>query len=302
MAIGWLSRLAAATPPPVFAAVGPGLLPATERLLARPTLRRCGSPREAAILLVAGTIPEPAGAALDRVHDQLPHPRASFDWDGGGDAEAAIGALWRGLLGGGASEPDRLPDEPPNSWRGEGDHGQGGEGMMGGVPYGRPMAMTGDDLRDGLSLDLYTARIGPFAPMLPPGLQLSATLQGDLVVTAAVARPPFEQPAEADAPEACAARLLRLLGLGGDADRLLRGGRPRGLGALAAIPTGLAADAQGGDARARLRAWLGGEMVDVVCPDPGDLLVGLEWHEATLALASFPPSALRRATQAAEAA
>src|SRR3546814_20246746 len=79
------------------------------------------------------------------------------------------------------SEDDRLPDEPQVAWRGKGDHGQGGEGMMGGKPYGRPMAMTDEDLRDGLALDAYTACFGPFLSVLPPGLMLELTLLGDVI-------------------------------------------------------------------------------------------------------------------------
>src|SRR3546814_16968041 len=104
------------------------------------------------------------------------------------------------------SEDDLLPDEPPVAWRGKGDHGQGGEGMMGGKPYGRPMAMTAEDLRDGLALDAYTACFGPFLPMLPPGLQLELTLQGDVVQSARVRRPPAAQ-AGADEPRSEARRV-----------------------------------------------------------------------------------------------
>src|SRR3546814_14512508 len=71
--------------------------------------------------------------------------------------------------------------------------------MMGGKPYGRPMAMTEDDRRDGLALDAYSATFGPFLPVFPPGLQLSLTLQGDVVQSAEVLRPPVHQ-AAGDAP------------------------------------------------------------------------------------------------------
>src|SRR3546814_4254050 len=92
--------------------------------------------------------------------------------------------------------------------------------MMGGKPYGRPMAMTEDDRRDGLALDAYTATFGPFLPVFPPGLQLSLTLQGDVVQSAEVLRPPVHQ-AAGDAPLRRIARLLRLLGLPALAQRLL---------------------------------------------------------------------------------
>ena len=173
---------------------------------------------------------------------------------------------------------------------------------MGGTPYGRPMAMTGEDVRDGLMLDRYTATIGPFAPMLPPGLALEVTLQGDVIVATEVQAPPFEQLPEASAPEACAARLLRLLGQDGDADRLLRGRKPHGVLHFAAIPAGLGCVAEGDDVRVRLRAWLAGQPGTYQAPRLPDLLMGAEWHEAMLILASFPPDALRRACLAEEAA
>src|SRR3546814_5404812 len=102
------------------------------------------------------------------LHDALPisHPRATLWWrteprDGfpcaaslDGDAAHAVASLWQQLVTGmRPSEDDLLPDEPPAPWRGKGDHGQGGEGMMGGKPYGRPMAMTEGDRRDGLARD-----------------------------------------------------------------------------------------------------------------------------------------------------
>src|SRR3546814_3144822 len=93
--------------------------------------------------------------------------------------------------------------------------------MMGGKPYGRPMAMTDEDLRDGLALDAYTACFGPFLSVLPPGLLLELTLQGDVIQSAKVLRTPFAQDG-ADEPLRRVARLLRLLGLAGAAERFLR--------------------------------------------------------------------------------
>lgn len=293
-----LARLAATAPAPVFAAIGPGLAPAVERLLARPGLRRAATPRDAALLLVAGAIPDRTAGALDRVHDQVPHPRRTVRWDGTGDIERALLDARADLLGGGESAPDRRPDAPPAPWRGKGDHGQGGEGMMGGTPYGRPMAMTGADIRDGLQLDRYTARVGPFAPMLPPGLVLEVTLQGDVIVAVEVQAPAFDQPAEADAPDLVAARMLRLLGLPGAADRVAAGGRPRAAGLLRAVPPGLA-PVSGRDARDRLAGCLAGRSQEIEPPDLAALLPGLEWAEAMLALASLPPSSLAQEALAA---
>src|SRR3546814_19371411 len=86
------------------------------------------------------------------------------------------------------SEDDLLPDEPPVAWRGKGDHGQGGEGMMGGKPYGRPMAMTAEDLRDGLALAAYPACFGPFLSVLTPGFLLDLPLQSVVIQSATVFR------------------------------------------------------------------------------------------------------------------
>ena len=286
MAVAWLARAAAKAAVPVYACVGPGMLAATERLFLTPALRRAQTPRAAAILLVAGEMPDSAREAMDRVHDQIPPPRASLDWDGTGDPIQALRSLWAELVAGRGSEADRRPDAPPNPWRGKGDHGQGGKGMMGGVPYGRPMAMTADDPRDGLALDAYTLRLGPFAPMLPPGLVLEVTLQGDMIVSAEVCAPPFAQPPDASTPAACTARLLRLLGL--------RPEGPRAPFAYRAVPAGLGA-ASGTDIRSRLHDWTRGQNGPAVAPTLANVPPGLEWHEAMLMLNSWSPEALRRA-------
>lgn len=292
--MSWLARLAAGAPAPVYPVIGEGAQPRVERLFASAALERARSPRAAALLLVSGDIPEAQREALDRVHDQVPRPRLSLRWDGDDGIEERLLDAWRTLCAGATGDADRLPDEPPNPWEGEGDFGQGGEGMMGGVPYGRPMAMTGEDVRDGLELDRYTARVGPFAPMLPPGLVLEVTLQGDVIVACEVLSPPYAQPEDADDPALCAARMLRLLGLPGPADRLIRGGAAHAIGARSAIPRGLGRLENAGDARKRF--------ADALCGRNGgaadgifDTLIGLEWSEAALALASVTPSALRQA-------
>ena len=200
MGMSWARAFAASGPPPVFAAIGAGGLQRAEEL--HGTLRLQRSPRQAAILLVLGEIAPDLLPFLQRLHDHLPHPRATIwhratppgDWTDPVQAtadglERTLTDLWRSILSGDrASEPDFLPDKPPNEWRGVGPHGQGGKGMMGGTPYGRPMAMTDDDLRDGLSLDAYSAPFGPFLPMLPPGLILDLTLQGDVIQSASTSR------------------------------------------------------------------------------------------------------------------
>lgn len=301
MAVTRLAKLAARAPVPVFAAIGPGRQAATERLLARPGLRRTHTPRDAAVLLVAGDLPSEAAEALSRVHDQLPRPRAVVRWqaEAPDDIAGRITETWRGLCAGDVDEDDRLPDEPPNPWKGVGPHGQGGKGMMGGTPYGRPMAMTGPDIRDGLQLDLYSAAIGPFAPMLPPGLVLTVTLQGDVICDVRVSAPPFAQPADADAPDLCAARMLRLLGLERAADRMIAGKAPGAFWMRGAVPLGLG-QVDGTDARHRLATWLAHKPVTVPPVNLPHLLIGAEWSEAALILASLPPSAIIRAARQAQ--
>lgn len=151
--------------------------------------------------LIAGSIPPAHREALDRAHDQLPHPRASVRWrsdaladgvgvDGDVDevVEAACQAHAAVMSRTHESSPARLPDDEPNEWRGLGPHGQGGEGMMGGTPYGRPMAMTGGD-RDGLALDQLRLRLGPFLAPLPPGVVFDVTLQGEVIQELSVELP-----------------------------------------------------------------------------------------------------------------
>ncbi|KAA9005572.1 hypothetical protein [Histidinibacterium aquaticum] len=303
MAVTRFGSLAARAPVPIFAAIGPGRQADVERLLARRGLRRAHSPRDAAVLLVSGDLPDDMLEALSRVHAQLPHPRATVRWIDETADEIAdrLRDAWHDLCAGVTDEEDRLPDVPPNEWKGVGPHGQGGEGMMGGTPYGRSMAMTGPDIRDGLQLDRYTARIGPFAPMLPPGLVLEVTLQGDVICDATVANAAFAQPAGADAPELCAGRVVRLLGLEAAADRLIEGKRPGAVWLRGAVPSGLGL-AEGTEARGRLGAWLAGEVVTVAPVDLPDFLEGAEWSEAALLLASLPPSAIIRATRPTEVA
>jgi len=311
--------VAVTVPVPVFSAVGAGGLMDCEALALERAVRLVPTPRHAAVLIVAGDVPPEWRLALARIHDQMPHPRGTLWWRSrmllpigrSVDTDAAtagrtLADLAEGLQAGEVdSEPDLLSDAPPNPWDGRGDHGQGGVGMMGGVPYGRPMAMTADDLRDGLALDAFTARFGPFLPAFPPGLTLDITLQGDVVQSLAVVGAPFAQGDRADSPALAAARMLRLLelpslaeglvraALAADAQAVRRAARSaRRAGALIAIPKDLGRLSDGSDARERLRGRLAA--ADSETPHTGTdrvdlqaLLPGLEWHEATLVLASL---------------
>jgi hypothetical protein len=339
-AAGRLRAVAAAAPVPIYAAIGRNARRAVEDLFLDPGFLLQASAKHASLLLVAGEIREEDRSDLQRLHDQLPHPRATLWWKARpvlGDVgeiiptdSAVAGALLctyrQLLLGQRQSESDLLPNEPPAPWQGKGDHGQGGEGMMGGKPYGRPMAMTDGDLRDGLALDAFTTSVGPFLPMLPPGLKLELTLQGDVIQKAQVQRPPFALwglPAQIE-PLRLIARLLRLLGLSAQSERFIRADRElqqgrapdmRKLqrlldwsGAFQAIPPGLGETASG-DVRLRLRNWWeqamrqtgahGREVRHQARPvvqhgvaQLTDMLSGLEWNEAMLVINSLDGEAI----------
>ena len=197
MAIGVAARLAARAPVPVYCLENGGDR-LSRYLHLDPRLRLTRSPRHASILLVAGNVPEEMAIAAANVHDLLPLPRGVVLWNctqsstlftgdgvhtaGGGLPTEDIISLHRELIHGTKSSTPAIgPAENPVTWQGEGDHGQGGKGMMGGTPYGRPMAKTAADLRDGLKLGSTMVTIGPYLPWLPPGLRLHLTLQGDVV-------------------------------------------------------------------------------------------------------------------------
>lgn len=311
--MSWINRLAARAPVPVFIAQGKSAPDALARLSLNPAIHVVDSPRAACILLVAGRIPSALADCLNRLHDQLPHPRATVLWqshamepfsdavevDASGDIASALSATFADLLAGyRPSEVDILPDAPPNEWRGIGPHGQGGKGMMGGTPYGRPMAKTDDDIRDGLALDAYTADFGPFLPVIPPGLALTLTLQGDMIQAVTVAHPPFE------GDTAARERMLRLLGLPALALRSQQGQKDNGTfrrlvrlsGARAAIPADLGRLRDGSDVRSRFDTMVAGIQTAPASDTDmtlGDLLVGLEWQEALLVINSLDNATLQ---------
>lgn len=204
-----LAALASKAPVPVFAVTGAGARESVRTLRLRPELQLVPSPRSANVLLVAGDVPPALRDAARAVHDQLSHPRVTVRWklseggvedDGlppgvvvwpGEDVVRTLAGTHGRLLGGAlASSGPLLPDEDPNPWRGVGPYGQGGKGMTGGVPYGRPLAGRAPD-RDGLELDQLPLTVGPYLPPLPPGLCLEVKIQGDVVQEASVAENPF---------------------------------------------------------------------------------------------------------------
>jgi hypothetical protein len=207
-----LVRLAAGAPVRCFVIVGDGADEAAQWLRLDPALRVVDSPRSAEVLLVLGRFEDAAMSAVAAVHDSMAPPRAVVTWVPGSPAPAAstlagavsvddpleIGSaavltrddLFAGRL---ASTPDILPDVDPAPWRGVGPFGQGGAGMTGGVPYGRPLAGRADD-RDGLKLDQILVRVGPFLPPLPAGLELDVKIQGDVIQEVGLPSPPRSWP------------------------------------------------------------------------------------------------------------
>jgi hypothetical protein len=195
-----LERVAARAPVPTFAVAGPARHHAVQDLRLRPELHLRDSPRAADVLLLAGPLSAELLPAVEAAHDAMSHPRATVVWGAGeaagalaerfgsavvvGDEVDPVGAIARThrelLAGRRPSEAPVLPDVDPAPWRGIGPYGQGGKGMTGGVPYGRPLPERADD-RDGLTLDQLPVRIGPLFAPFPAGLCLDVKLQGDVI-------------------------------------------------------------------------------------------------------------------------
>ncbi len=197
-----LRRLAVRAPVPVYAVAGLGGRATVQDLRLSGRISMVDTPRAANVLLVAGSVGAGHAEALARVHDALPHPRATILWNTDAAGLRIAGALDLSsasdlaegiqqafttlVTGSRRSEGPLLPDAEPVEWRGLGPYGQGGSGMTGGTPYGRPMADLGPD-RDGLRLDVVPTFLGPFQWPLPAGLVLDLNVAGDLIVDAAVA-------------------------------------------------------------------------------------------------------------------
>ena len=214
-----LTRLALRAPARIFVLEGVDPPGPVDELRLRDDVRLVETPRSATVLLVTGQLPESVREAAMRVHDAMAHPRTVVWWThepmhetamlfpgavverhvastaagarpvvsglpglpGLPGLAAALRQAHVGLVRGErASDPALLPDVDPAPWRGEGPYGQGGSGMTGGVPYGRPMAGRAPD-RDGLELDQLPVRVGPFFAAFPAGLTLDVKLQGDVV-------------------------------------------------------------------------------------------------------------------------
>lgn len=203
-----LARLAARARVPVFPVPGIGGRAAAQDLRLADAVEVVMTPRAANLLVVVGA-PHPAHVeALRRVHDAVSYPRATVFRgtpeaadrlrralpgivvvEPADDLPEALGRIHRDLLAGRReSAAPVLPDEDPAPWRGVGPYDQGGSGMTGGVPYGRPMADRAES-RDGLSLDRLSVRLGPFLPPLPSGLVLDVEVQGDVFEAVTIVSP-----------------------------------------------------------------------------------------------------------------
>ena len=217
---GSLARIALGAPARVFSIIGPDAPASVDYLRIADGIALLDSPRSANILLVGGSLPQALHETAARVHDQMSHPRA-VAWctgapgppDGASlfadalfvgasdDLPSALRRLQQELVTGRrTSSAAMLPDVEPAPWRGVGPYGQGGKGMTGGVPYGRPLADRAED-RDGLMLDQLPVRVGPFFTPFPHGLVLEVLLQGDLVQQVTVVANGFAGTAAARDPE-----------------------------------------------------------------------------------------------------
>jgi len=153
------------------------------------------SPRQASVLLIAGSLAGSATESVSRVHDQMAGPRVTVGWGHPeptvvpvhahvtgdvSDVTTVIRALFHDVVMGAiAPQPPLLPDIDPVEWRGVGPYGHGGTGMTGGTPFGRPLPLRAPD-RDGLELDQLPVAVGPWFTGFPPGLVLRVSLQGDV--------------------------------------------------------------------------------------------------------------------------
>jgi Ni,Fe-hydrogenase III large subunit len=186
MGVGAALRAFAYAEPTAFPVIGFGGESAWRDYLRGNPVLPTGAPHDADLLVLAGEIPAGWSEALQALFETLALPRAALwlppYWPcAAPDAVPLTDDPHRALLDRQAlGNQPLLEDRPPSPWRGRGDHGQGGEGMMGGKPYGRSMAMTGPD-PDGLMLDAVPTSLGPFFPGLPSGLQLELTMQGDRI-------------------------------------------------------------------------------------------------------------------------
>ncbi len=208
------------------------------------------SPADADVLAVCGPPGDGLAAAVERVWQQLPGPRARVEVAGTdlGAAETALTRAAELLQTTGASDTP-ADHVPPGQHDGhDAGHGAGHDSAMHGdmAPAGIPLAEGADD-RDGLEMDVLAVPLGPILPCWPGGLVLRCRLHGDVVAEATVdtlpaAAAPADLPAAATAVAVArrhdaAGQLLELAGWDDAAtaarrlrDRLLAGEAPERVG------------------------------------------------------------------------
>jgi len=183
-----------------------GVRVAVERGLAARSWVLATSPAEADVLVVCGSAGPQMSAFIAKVWDQMPGPRVRVDVVAAGGVPAALDAAAAALLDTDAHRGDaaRRPgprtdtddtddtdedhqsdesDEEPSHGDMDMDRGEDHGGMDMPMPGGIGLAEGGQD-RDGLEMDVLHVPLGPVLPQWPPGLVLTCTLQGDVVVQA----------------------------------------------------------------------------------------------------------------------
>ncbi|TNH28709.1 hypothetical protein FHG89_14430 [Micromonospora orduensis] len=185
----------AARRPHLLVAAAPGASAA--RLAVEAQADRAGwplaaAPADADVLVVAGDPGPELSAAIERVWDQFPGPRARVRVVDPADVASGLAAAVARLTGTAGERPDPGPDGAQLDG-GSGRHGHGDHGGMS-MPGGLMMAERAED-RDGLKLDALHLALGPVLADWPAGLVVELAVQGDVVQSASARVLPPADPA-----------------------------------------------------------------------------------------------------------
>lgn len=140
------------------------------------------TPAEADVLLALGSPGPELRAAADRLHEAMPGPRGRVDAPTVAAIPDALEEAKRLIADDTAQRADAR--EHTSEPVGDTDHDDMGHDDMDMAPGGIPLAGGGED-RDGLEMDELHLPLGPVLRLWPPGLVLTCTLHGDVVVGAA---------------------------------------------------------------------------------------------------------------------
>ena len=151
---------------------------AAERAVVQRGWALADTPAEADVLLLLGSPAGQLGAAVDRLHDAMPGPRARVDVPTAASIADALDEASRLVADDAAQRADARDRAPEPANNGDMDHGD-----MDMAPGGIPLAGGGED-RDGLEMDELHLPLGPALSLWPPGLVVTCTLHGDVVVDA----------------------------------------------------------------------------------------------------------------------